>query len=108
VEPPPLNLSRPSVNTTLDRRPGLTFQIRMDTKDLISVAEAAEIAGCSDKTICLKLRTGDLQGERIGDRIWVVSRSAAQRLATTISNRSRRKRAEAAALAARSRRSKRA
>jgi excisionase family DNA binding protein len=80
----------------------------MKTTDLVSVAEAAEIAGCSEPTIRKKLIRGDLEGEKIGVRVWLVSRHAASKLAETISNRSKRKRAEAAALAARSRRSKRA
>ena len=80
----------------------------MDPKNLISVAEAAAIAGCTRKTICKKLCDGDLEGERIGARIWVVSRTAAVRLASTISNRSIRKRAEAAAAKARPKRKSRA
>lgn len=80
----------------------------MKTTDLVSVAEAAEIAGCSQKTICQKLRDGDLEGMKVGLRVWLVSRSAATKLAATISNRSIRKRAEAAAAKAKPRRSARA
>lgn len=77
-------------------------------KDLISVNEAAAIAGCTRKTICQKLRAGDLEGDRIGERVWVVRRASAERLASTISNRSIRKRAEAAASKAKTRRKTRA
>lgn len=75
---------------------------------MVSVADAAEIAGCCEPTIRKKLIRGELEGEKIGIRVWLVRRAAAEKLAETISNRSRRKRAEAAALAARHRRSKRA
>ena len=80
----------------------------MDTKNLITVAEAAEIAGCCEQTICKKIRSGDLEAQKIGVRVWLVSRAAATKLATTISNRSLRKRAEAAAAKAKSRRSAKA
>jgi excisionase family DNA binding protein len=80
----------------------------MKTTDLISVAEAADIAGCTKKTICQKLRGGDLEGVKVGVRVWLVSRSAATKLAATISNRSLRKRAEKAAAKPKPRRSARA
>jgi excisionase family DNA binding protein len=69
----------------------------MDTKDLISVAEAAEIAGCSDTTIRNKLRTGELDGEKIGLLVWMVRRSAVVSMAPSLSNRTTRNRAAAAA-----------
>lgn len=80
----------------------------MKTTDLISVAEAADIAGCCEPTIRKKLIRGELEGEKIGVRVWLVSRAAATKLATTISNRSLRKRAEAAAAKTKRKRSARA
>ena len=69
----------------------------MDPKNLISVAEAAAIAGCSDTTIRNKLRAGELEGEKIGQLVWMVRRSAVESMAPQLSNRTTRNRALAAA-----------
>ena len=97
-----------SVNPTFADRVRRTTITKMKLEDLVTVAEAAEIAGCCEPTIRKKVRNGELEGERIGARVWMVSRSAAEKLAKTISNRSLRKRAEAAASKAKAKRSARA
>ena len=74
--------------------------------ELVSVAEAAEIVGCTPKTICLKIRDGDLEGQRLGERVWMVRRQSAEALARVISNRSLRKREQVAASRSRSKKPK--
>jgi len=61
--------------------------------ELLSVAEAAELAGCSDTTIRNKLRAGELEGEKIGRLVWMVRRSSVEDLAPTLCNRTIRNRA---------------
>ena len=61
--------------------------------ELISVSEAARIAGCSGTTIRKRLRDGDLEGEKIGILVWMVRRSAVEKLAPSLSNRTTRNRA---------------
>lgn len=77
-------------------------------QELISVGDAAELAGCSRSTICKRIRVGDLAATRIGERVWLVDRAAVLELVPTLSKRTRRSRAEAAAAAARSKRPKKA
>lgn len=72
-------------------------------QDWVSVAEAAELAGCSRMTICRKIRDGDLVATRLGERVWLIDRAAVLELAPTLSRRTLRHRAEAAARAKRAR-----
>ena len=48
------------------------------TKDQLSVAEAAEVIGCTDGRVRQLLGEGRIEGEKIGERVWVVSRKSAE------------------------------
>lgn len=48
------------------------------TGNQISVAEAAEIIGCTDGRVRQLLGEGRLEGEKIGERVWIVSRKSAE------------------------------
>jgi hypothetical protein len=52
------------------------------------------------------MRDGDLEGERLGERVWMVRRQSAEELARVISNRSLRKREQLAASRSRSKKPK--
>lgn len=54
----------------------------------VSVAEACEIAGCTDGWVRHLLRSGKLEGCQVNDWVWLVDRKAAERLRGTLSSRS--------------------
>lgn len=54
----------------------------------VSVAEACEIAGCTDGWIRHLLRSGKLDGHQVNQWMWLVDKKAAERLRSTLSSRS--------------------
>jgi len=50
-------------------------------KNLLSTKEAAEVIGCTEGRVCQLLRSGDLAGEKINERAWVVHRESAEKYA---------------------------
>jgi excisionase family DNA binding protein len=54
----------------------------------ITVAEAVEVAGCTDGYIRRLLREERLEGWRAGAHAWLVKREAAQELRSALSTRS--------------------
>lgn len=74
--------------------------ISSNDHDWVSVARAAEIAGCSEQFIRRELEAhfdaksglvagGRVEGFRAGERAWIVSRKSAEALRSTLSTRAR-------------------
>jgi excisionase family DNA binding protein len=57
-------------------------------KEWLTVAEAAELAGCSEGWIRLKLAAGELEGWKSGERAWNVAVDSVLELRKTLSPRS--------------------
>jgi excisionase family DNA binding protein len=57
-------------------------------KEWLTVAEAAELAGCSEGWIRLKLGSGELEGWKSGERAWNVAVDSVLELAKTLGPRS--------------------
>jgi hypothetical protein len=57
-------------------------------KEWLTVAEAAEAAGCTEGWIRLLLGRGDLAGWKAGERAWLVDAAAARALRGSLSTRS--------------------
>ena len=94
--------------TFADRSRHFTTTVSMKLEDLVTVTEAADIAGVHRRTIHKRIEDGKMDAVKIGPRMFLVPRSSAVEYAATVSNRSTRKRAEAAAAKAKQRRSARA
>lgn len=62
-------------------------------KEWLTVAEAAQAAGCTVGWIRLLLGRGELEGWKAGERAWLVKASAAKALRGTLSDRSLGRRA---------------
>ena len=96
------------MNTTFADRPRhITTTVSMKLEDLVTVAEAAEIVGVNRRTINKRIEDGSIEAVKLGPRMFMVRRAAAEDYASRVSNRSNRKRAEAAAAKAKQRRSAR-
>ena len=53
----------------------------MGIENWVSVAEAAEIIGCTDGRVRQLLRDHELAGQKINERAWVISRDSVERFA---------------------------
>lgn len=49
--------------------------------DAVSVTTAAQIIGCTVGRVRQLLRSGELRGEKLGERAWAVSRVHAEKIA---------------------------
>lgn len=57
-------------------------------KEYLSVAEAADAAGCTEGWIRLLLGRGELEGWKANERAWMVNATAARALRGSLSPRS--------------------
>jgi excisionase family DNA binding protein len=60
----------------------------------ITIAEAVEVAGCTDGWLRMLLAKGDLKGWKAGQRAWLLRRSDAVALKNTLTTRSLGKRSQ--------------
>ena len=60
----------------------------------ITIAEAVEVAGCTDGWLRMLLAKGDLKGWKAGQRAWLLRRSDAIALKNTLTTRSIGKRSK--------------
>ena len=60
----------------------------------ITIAEAVEVAGCTDGWLRMLLAKGDLKGWKAGQRAWLLRRSNAVALKNTLTTRSLGKRSQ--------------
>lgn len=51
--------------------------------DYVTVAEAAEIIGCTDGRVCQMARAGELKGQKMGKRTWIILRKDCEKYAKT-------------------------
>ena len=50
-------------------------------KDFVTVTTAAEIMGCTPGRVRQMLRADEIEGEKVGERAWMVLRKAAEKRA---------------------------
>ena len=62
------------------------------TPDMITITQAAELAGCSPEYIRRLLRAEKLNGVKITGRLWLVSRRDVAQLGKTLSTRANKHR----------------
>lgn len=48
-------------------------------KDFVTVTKAAEIMGCTPGRVRQMLRAEEIEGEKVGERAWMVLRKAAEK-----------------------------
>ena len=51
----------------------------METKDALTVAQAAAALGLDAATVRRRLASGVMQGERVGERLWLIPRAEVAR-----------------------------
>lgn len=66
----------------------------MPTPQYITVPAAAALAGCTTGYLRQLLAAGKLKGWKAGERAWMVDRSAAEALASTLTTRSNGRKSE--------------
>lgn len=54
--------------------------------DFINVEEAAKIIGCTPGRVHQLLRSGDIPGQKLSERAWVILRKDAEKIAANPSN----------------------
>ena len=64
-------------------------------KEWVTIGEAAELAGCTNGWLRMLLQKGELKGWKAGQRAWLLLRSDALALKTTLTTRSIGKRRSA-------------
>jgi hypothetical protein len=52
--------------------------------------QAADEAGCTESYIRRQLRAGNLSGERVSERCWLVDRAAVEQLSSELSSRAKK------------------
>lgn len=55
----------------------------MAVMDLISTGQAAKIIGCTEGRVRQMLRSGEMIGQKVGERAWVVTTGEAERVRDT-------------------------
>lgn len=66
---------------------------KVEGGEWLTVAEAVEFMGCTDGWVRMLLRSGRLQGKRLGERVWLIPLAAAKEAKANLSSRSVGKRA---------------
>lgn len=51
----------------------------MEERDLITVSEAAAILGISNRAVSKRLENGQMRGERVHPRLWLIPREEVER-----------------------------
>lgn len=55
--------------------------VMSEVSKFVSVSTAATIIGCTDGRVRQLLRSGELPGEKLGERLWLIRRKDAEKYA---------------------------
>ena len=73
----------------LTRFPTLVIIQAMNTNEILSTNEAADVIGCTGRRVLQLLDEGTLAGQRLNGRAWIVYRKSAEKIAAVRHERGR-------------------